>query len=342
MITISMGSYNGAKYVGETIDSIINQTFKNWELIVTDDGSTDNTLSILQKYAENDSRIHVIHQENKGPSYARYNGYKMANGEYFIYADDDDVWCPTMLHDMLNLMLEYDVDYVATSSIVCPDDKSITNYNWTSMNIHGSAILYKKKDIIDYWSSLGKIKPTPNFGWGCLFKISFLKSFEKKMEIMKSVLPVHFFDDAYYSYLFITHANSFVYTNKDYILYRLRLNSISHKGNISLYNRYLPYARKYSLDLLDNDEWGKAYNNHIKGFMMTLIRTWYIFEKYGKDDVEYKKIISDINTFYTHYVDIFKKIHYSTLQDILTKMFCLLYKKHKRLLYIIISRFKNW
>ena len=82
--------YNTEKYVSRCIESIIEQTFADWELILVDDGSSDGSLNILRKYENEDPRIKVICQENAGPGIARNTGIKYASGEYIVFVDSDD------------------------------------------------------------------------------------------------------------------------------------------------------------------------------------------------------------------------------------------------------------
>ena len=86
--------YNTEKYVGRCIDSIISQTYPDWELILVDDGSTDGSLNIIESYAKKDPRINVIHQKNEGPGMARNSGIVQATGEYIVFIDSDDVIRP--------------------------------------------------------------------------------------------------------------------------------------------------------------------------------------------------------------------------------------------------------
>ncbi len=82
--------YNVEKYLPFCIESVLNQTFTDFELILVNDGSTDNSLSICNHYAEKDSRIVIIDQQNKWLSGARNSGIKVAKGDYFIFIDGDD------------------------------------------------------------------------------------------------------------------------------------------------------------------------------------------------------------------------------------------------------------
>lgn len=96
MISIIVPVYNAEKYLRNCIDSIINQTYKNLEVILVDDGSTDSSPQILDEYKKKDDRIMVIHQKNLGQSIARNYGLKMATGEYVGFVDSDDTIEPDM------------------------------------------------------------------------------------------------------------------------------------------------------------------------------------------------------------------------------------------------------
>ncbi len=92
-----MPVYNAEKYLSEAIDSIIRQTYKNYELICIDDGSTDSSLKIMQQYAHADNRIKVFEQRNKYAGVARNNGMDKASGKYIMFLDSDDVFEKNML-----------------------------------------------------------------------------------------------------------------------------------------------------------------------------------------------------------------------------------------------------
>lgn len=94
MISAIVPVYNTEKLVGRCIDSVISQTYPDWELILVDDGSTDGSLGVLKQYETNDSRIKVIHQENAGPGLARNKGIQNASGDYIVFIDSDDIIKP--------------------------------------------------------------------------------------------------------------------------------------------------------------------------------------------------------------------------------------------------------
>ena len=93
LVSIITPSYNAEKYIEETIKSVQNQTYKNWEMIIVDDISTDQSINIIKKYSESDKRIkYFILNEKGGASLARNKAIQEANGKYIAFLDSDDVW----------------------------------------------------------------------------------------------------------------------------------------------------------------------------------------------------------------------------------------------------------
>ena len=104
LVSIIMPSYNSARWIIETINSVKDQTYTNWELIISDDGSTDNTLEIVGKFVLGDSRIQLLKSEkNEGAAKARNRALKEAKGRYIAYLDSDDLWTK----EKLELQIEY-------------------------------------------------------------------------------------------------------------------------------------------------------------------------------------------------------------------------------------------
>lgn len=115
LVSVITPCYNGEKYIGETIESVISQTYKNWEMIIIDDGSKDNSESVIKKYAEKDPRIKYFKQENGGSAAARNNGIRRADGQYIALLDADDIWLPEFLKKQISFMKRKKVICVACS-----------------------------------------------------------------------------------------------------------------------------------------------------------------------------------------------------------------------------------
>ena len=107
MISIIMPVYNCEKYVSEAIESVCNQSYKNWELLIVDDGSIDHTSIIVDDYVKKDSRIRVFHKENEGVSRARNNALDKISGQYVTFIDSDDVYHENRLKRMVQIFEQY-------------------------------------------------------------------------------------------------------------------------------------------------------------------------------------------------------------------------------------------
>jgi len=92
LISVIIPTYNRANFLPNAILSVINQTYQNWELIIVDDGSTDNTKHIVEEFIKKDSRIKYFYQENKGQPFAMNTGIKLSKGKFIAFLDDDDEW----------------------------------------------------------------------------------------------------------------------------------------------------------------------------------------------------------------------------------------------------------
>src|ERR1035437_8101512 len=97
LVSVIIPCYNADKYIGEAIESVLNQTHKNFELLVINDGSTDNSETIIKKYQKEDSRIQHYSQTNQGVATARNLGLKHASGSIVAFIDSDDAWEPENL-----------------------------------------------------------------------------------------------------------------------------------------------------------------------------------------------------------------------------------------------------
>ena len=128
-ISVIVPCYNVEEYLEECLDSIINQTFKDMEIICINDGSTDNTLNILNSYAERDSRIKIISQSNQGLSAARNTGLKNVTGEYVAFIDSDDYFELTAFEETLKVIEEKSLDLLIFK-LINFDDKTLEKEEW--------------------------------------------------------------------------------------------------------------------------------------------------------------------------------------------------------------------
>jgi glycosyltransferase involved in cell wall biosynthesis len=156
LLSVILPVYNSEKTLKKCLDSIIAQTFNNFELIIVNDESTDKSREISDEYARNDDRIKVILKENAGVSAARNDGIMPAKGEYIAFIDSDDYIYPQMYERMLNIINTYNTDFVC-----CGYLHKGKNYSLPDNILNGSQaeIIYNLKNaqLFDYiWNKLYK------------------------------------------------------------------------------------------------------------------------------------------------------------------------------------------
>lgn len=115
-VSVITGTYNAEAFIQRTIESVLHQTFGQWELIITDDCSSDSTVKIVEKYMDKDDRITLNRQaSNMGVDHARNNSIKMARGRFIAFLDADDLWLPSKLEEQIKFMKQNNVDLSYTS-----------------------------------------------------------------------------------------------------------------------------------------------------------------------------------------------------------------------------------
>src|SRR5665648_542876 len=126
-VSIITPAHNSASYIADTIESVISQTYQNWELIIIDDYSTDNSRDIIIEYSKKDKRIVPIFLEtNLGAAQARNSGLKKASGRYIAFLDSDDQWLQHKLEKQVKFMQVKDISFSFTSYEVINSDGSST------------------------------------------------------------------------------------------------------------------------------------------------------------------------------------------------------------------------
>ena len=116
LVSVIVPVYNVEQYLAECLDSILASTYQNLEIIIVDDGSPDRCPEICDEYAQKDSRLRVIHQDNRGLSSARNAGLQIATGEFIAFVDSDDIISPIMYEELVGVIQKENADLVACES----------------------------------------------------------------------------------------------------------------------------------------------------------------------------------------------------------------------------------
>lgn len=142
LVSIITASYNCSDFIGEMIRSVQAQTYGNWELLISDDCSTDDSREVIERFAKEDSRIRLFKlPKNGGPGIARNNSIKEAKGKFIAFCDSDDRWTPEKLERQLKFMVDNHYNLTFTSYRTCTEEGEINGYVECNSRINKSSII---------------------------------------------------------------------------------------------------------------------------------------------------------------------------------------------------------
>lgn len=218
LISVVIPIYNCKKYIHRCIDSIINQTYKNLEIIIVDDGSSDGSQYICDKYENIDNRIRVFHIENSGVSEARNIGYKYSTGKYIAFVDSDDWIEPDMYEKLYYYIVKNKVD------VICCD--YYINYENNSkeiINEHNKINKILSKDESFYY--LIKNEFYGGYIWNRLYSKEILNKIEIDGKIFENNIQVC--EDLLMNCRIISEINEIYYIQEPYYHYYQNLSSVT-------------------------------------------------------------------------------------------------------------------
>lgn len=281
-ISIIIPIYNAQKYLKNCLDSILKQSYKNFELILVNDGSTDNSLEICQKYAQEDKRIKLINQKNSGVSFARNRGFKEASGEYILFVDADD-WLELDMLEIMSLEIsKKNCEIVKCGYFV--EDKEINeeqylgNYYDKTIQIREDNFLIE--NIVNY-----NINPAM---WMVLTKKELIKKH-------KFVENFGYGEDLMYTLDLFLDSKSIVFIKNSLYHYRISDNSASrdtskYERNINdlklLHDEIKKILEKYKVNDI------KILRNSLKTYYYMVI--WFKFLQLSTLLIDEKKFLKDI------------------------------------------------
>ena len=282
-VSIIIPVYNTAPYLRECLDSVINQSLKEIEIICVNDGSTDNSLDILEEYAAKDKRIIIINQENQGLSCTRNNALKIAKGEYIQFLDSDDYIDLNTCADLYNKSIRFNLDMVNFEGINFDENKQ--------EQLKGQTIFYispNEEKTVYSGTDLEKIKE--------FIPISACRFFYKRKFIIdnKMLFPEHLcFEDNYFVLKALLLVKNYGVLRKIYYYRRIHKNSITQNWS--------KHFSDYIKIVLKIDELFKQYGSkqnfskkRMKIYKENVIAKYNSFnqsdqEKYKKEILEFKQ-----------------------------------------------------
>lgn len=270
LVSIVLPIYNGEKYMSLSIDSIINQTYKNWELIIIDDCSTDRTSEIAKSYTEKDGRIsYYRNKENLKLPRGLNRGFSISKGDYLTWTSDDNMYCPEAIKRMVNTLQKENTDFVfATCDIINDRGKVVEiikapkNYKKAILggNFVGACFMYTRK----VYETIGEYN-TENF---------LVEDYDYWLKIF-SKFDVSNIQDVLYQYRW--HDGALTSTEKEErindVCERVLLNNVKEYGKLGFLQRYYFYSqlnqlRQCKSDKKEREKYRKKYKILRVGYMM--------------------------------------------------------------------------
>ncbi len=222
LISVLVPSYNTAKYIGQCIESITSQTYNLLEIIIVDDGSTDNTVNIAQEYSAMDDRIKLISTPHRGVAEARNTCLKYATGEYILFVDSDDWIDPKFCTDLINKAQITSTDIVFSPMLMVSSDKS--------MRIFGDrSVIFNSADVLTGPECFIKVVET-----GCIYPMVAGNLYRRSLFNNNSIIFKGAYHEDEYSFPFLLkYANKVCSLDKPKYFYRKRADSImNNKYNL--------------------------------------------------------------------------------------------------------------
>lgn len=236
LISIITPLFNSEKYIGETIQSVINQTYERWEMIIVDDCSTDESRDIVKSYQQKDSRIKLIESDENfgGAARPRNTGLHYANGEYVAFLDSDDVW----LHEKLAKQIAFmqantDVD-ICHSLANTIDEKGVEHGFFDNQRLYRKLKFFVSDKNILFYTNYININSS-------LMKINHEIMFDEDKNLVAIADWKYWIDN-------IKSGKKFYLLKEVMLNYRVRQGSISNRGSDLIYRRSIYLMSKMFLE----------------------------------------------------------------------------------------------
>lgn len=306
LISVIVPIYNVEQYLRKCIDSIINQTYRNLEIILVDDGSPDNCPKICDDYALKDSRVKVLHLVNGGAGYARNRGFQQSKGDFIAFFDSDDVIAPNFFESLYSFFSE-DIDIVECEYAIIDDESKIAFPCCNNTNLEK----YSMKDAMAKHICDDRFK---QIIWNKLYRRCVVENVK---------FPEHKgIDDEYWTYKVIFNARRLVHINDELYAYRQVAGSVMH--NLDWNMRLKPVEAKVIRHIFITENL-----TELKTLSMLSILNTYMYnlqKVYYADKKNYNVFKSKCDSIFKSYdINIYEKFDFETSRK--QKIWLSLFKK---------------
>lgn len=335
-LSVIIPIYNGERFLRDTLNSVLSQTYRDFELILVDDGSTDHTPEICDEYAERDNRIKVCHQKNGGMSQARDVGYQMALPNTSIaFLDGDDIFEPRMFEDMM-MHKESDLVYTCFTNVL---SAKILEYEFKDEEDNDIEEM-SGKEMLDRLFTPSKNQGNMGCLWGMLIKREFYQKMEPLIRKAQDILPQNYLNDVYCIPRFLCNAEHVVLLNKVYVLHRVSPYTDSRLLKPNALHYELALANKMNLDYYEENHCEYAYEKQIVGFYLTILKLWYQIVTEETDLQKKEQYIKQIQQYYADYYDKLKAVTCNSIGDRMVKWSIMIFKKSNWLWKVLVGNIR--
>ncbi len=260
LISIIIPCYNGEKHIAKTLNSVLEQTYSNWECIVINDGSTDNSEAVIKNSSLTNPKIKYFKQNNKGLSETRNVGMDHSKGEFIFFLDADDLLSKTALFDLYKLTQEQEVDVVyGKIAITSGQNTTVTGYLQHSPP-NNKVLFNKNKSLIPTVLN----EPLICVAWNRLYKKRFL--IENAIRFQKNILH----EDELWHFEVLFHANSIILSDKVTHFYNFsNPDSITNNFKLKNIESYL-FILDFIYEKYYRDERYSDYRDRIAAYLIYL------------------------------------------------------------------------
>lgn len=339
MISIILPIYNMQDYISECLESVLNQTYKDLEIICVNDFSMDNSMTIVKNYAKNDKRIKIVNNEkNRGLGGARNVGLDAATGEYIIFCDTDDKMMPNMAEKLYRCIVESDADMAFCDVMLLSSDELLTPYKpFHDMTISANRIFYPQKAFYrfcDMWPS----------AWNKIYKKSIIDT--NRIRCHENIL----YEDHTFYYEYLLASEKVAYIPEPLYIYRNERNdSIMKEVSPRIFEIFT--ILDYIKEIFKNNLEVKWYK-----ILMPKIATRLIWERtlnFGKTNKLTKNFHNQANKYLSQFKqkDVFRykdffiddngDFLYSPFQRFMQKIFSIKYYRDHNVIFVCGIKFKK-
>lgn len=328
IVSVIIPVYNDERYIRHCVDSVIGQTYRDLEIILVDDASSDASLAVCEEYAANDSRVSVIHHEqNRGLSKSRETGYDHASGEWICFMDHDDCMNPRAV-EYLMAYADKSTDIIAAryKNIIMKD---FEQYVWEDVQRTKAHILSHDR-AVNMLGSFGQYD-VPECLWGkiyrrTLFEKTAFRTYEKSF-------PLVYFEDVLLTSALVNACRKMIILNQYIYIHRVDFDSVSMSPRALEFNLQTARSAEIVLGRVQKAYAKRAYAKVLQNYLLVFSKNWYLVWQYHKKD---QKLLDEMEALFNKYYDSYRalKVKVPIVPDVCIRLFRL----NKVLFCIVVCR----